>query len=430
MSKISDFKLPKRKELDMDASQVQIPIAYMVVFANSAYECVRDQDFNRGHITKFLLRDNTEQSVDSAVQKIQELLQNHPALCPTFDTQNMETLRLQIKQKKYLTINVNAVCLSEELEAPGNASPTYVDSLFSQTLLKEPVRCAAGHYLEKASAEYWLRRSQQCPGGDHLLGDPNANLTVDREHQDYIIRFKRQHEQERQNLDMQLSRNLALNSLLLAKGGVKTSDVMHLVGGTGKLLGKIATKDAALILNKLALNLDKKLVSATALKYIPFFSVIAGITFAVLRWQNGEHGYKVAGEVASGFAPLIPTVGIAIAAGIDICIGAHDIYQFCSIQITPEGTYQMLGLSREDPNLTQNEVESHYCYTAAAILGLPDDPIPSKREVQERYRQLASAIHPDTTQAQLNPIYKDNFDIMMRILNKARDDIFMERQWT
>lgn len=100
----------------MAANVQQYP--YIGIFQNSSYTPIGIEDYNGRKIVKYILDDNSEASTNLAAQTINNLLNNHPNLCATFPIQSINDFKLQIQQKKYLTINNDAVCLSNEREAP------------------------------------------------------------------------------------------------------------------------------------------------------------------------------------------------------------------------------------------------------------------------------------------------------------------------
>lgn len=106
------------------------------------------------------LKDQTDAALIKAVDTIRVLIERNPCLSLTFLLQNARSI---LREKPCLTINGEAVCLSEEKEA--NDVPLhYVDRYFSQDILRVPIRCSRGHLLEGSSALLWFQNKRHCPG--------------------------------------------------------------------------------------------------------------------------------------------------------------------------------------------------------------------------------------------------------------------------
>ena len=122
-------------------------------------------------IKQYILRDNSPRTITTATQVIQKLLSNYSQLCATFPTQPQDNLEKEITEKKFLVINGDVICLSDEKKAPASAPQDFVDRFFSLSLLKQPVACIKNHYLELTYLPFWVeRRGNVCPGGgDHKI---------------------------------------------------------------------------------------------------------------------------------------------------------------------------------------------------------------------------------------------------------------------
>ncbi len=152
-------------------------------------------------VTQYVLHNDAPETITTATQGILALLSNHPPLCATFSTQPQEHLETEIKTKKFLVINGNVVCLSDEKKAPISAPKNFVDRFFSLSLLKNPVACIKNHYLEQTYLPFWIaKHGNVCPGGDHPIvsteTDINLNaqylFKIDEELQWYIDNFRKE----------------------------------------------------------------------------------------------------------------------------------------------------------------------------------------------------------------------------------------------
>lgn len=152
----------------------------------------------KGAVRKYVYEDGKEASLDSAVSVVQRFLKDNPNLCPMFPF-SFEELKQEIKQKKYLVINKDAVCLASERLLSPEALP-FKDACFSEGMLKNPIQCSQGHFLEKELAERWVaKKGDICPGpGEkHSIGD----LEVNEDFRDMINEFKAGKEKEQKRLD-------------------------------------------------------------------------------------------------------------------------------------------------------------------------------------------------------------------------------------
>lgn len=117
-------------------------------------------------VRKYELNLWTNAALKQTVAIIRQLLARNPFLCPTFLLANAQEI---LREKPYLTINGEAVCLSEEKDT-SDVPAQYIDRYFSQDILKSPIRCSRGHLLEGNSALLWFQTKRHCPGE----GPPHA----------------------------------------------------------------------------------------------------------------------------------------------------------------------------------------------------------------------------------------------------------------
>ena len=158
-----------------------------------AYQFLKNDKVGPRNISKYVLRDDRDQTYATAVTSIDQFLKNNPNLIPTFSTVPNE-LRDYIDERPCLTVNGLAVCISKEnsplssLEHIANEHiPNIYKDIFSGSFVEEPVKCTKGHTLEKNYTEFWLKKSNLCPAGQHLIGD----LEVDDEFQIEVEEFVR-----------------------------------------------------------------------------------------------------------------------------------------------------------------------------------------------------------------------------------------------
>ncbi len=109
---------------------------------NGTFTFLKAKNLEDRVIAKYLLDDSLPSTLDRAVRIIQDLLGDNPTFCETF---SMETLRAELMNKQYLTINGLAVCIAADRCEP---NPYFKDSYFTECTLIHPVQCSKGHCLE------------------------------------------------------------------------------------------------------------------------------------------------------------------------------------------------------------------------------------------------------------------------------------------
>lgn len=109
-----------------------------------------------------------------------------------------------------------------------------------------------------------------------------------------------------------------------AKGLVSTG-ASKVTGAAGKVLSKGATvaKAAKGSVTKTASKIATKGAGRALLRKIPGIGLVAGLGFAASRLMKGD-ALGALGEVASGAASIIPGVGTAVSAAIDVGMIARD----------------------------------------------------------------------------------------------------------
>lgn len=409
--------------------------SYVAIFQNSGYIHVRNESYNGRKIIKYILEDTSETSLNLAVQSINNLLSSYPNLCATFSILPIDTLRMQIQQKKYLTINNDAVCLSNELEAPYELFE-YKDKYFSQAVLINPISCTKGHLLEKNSVEFWVEKNGYfCPDprGKHSI----ESLEVDEEVKYTIIQLKEkiqkakgdydnkfgELEKAEENLNIkcdELDKKVSELNLIAMSGFASLSktliekklghtNITPIGSGVCKLLIKTAGKDVILALGKIALKEGGQQAIKGVIKFIPVVSLFIGIGCAIYRFINAkkvQDYVKGIGELVSGATACIPVYGTSISVACDIIIGSHDIYD----------AYQTAA------NI-QVDIKSAY-----KILSLDDTLPPSMEEVDAAYKKMAIPLHPDRIQ-EFGKFIAANMNNIITVLNVARDSIYKARNW-
>jgi hypothetical protein len=131
-----------------------------------------------------------------------------------------------------------------------------------------------------------------------------------------------------------------------------------------------------------------------------------GISFAIYRFKEGQIIRGVA-ELASAGVACLPGYGTAISVAIDIGLGGYDIYEICS----------------EDNSTTLNVNANPY-----QVLGLTQEPPPSRAEVDEAYRKMMLQMHPDKLR-QYGEQIEAQVTNMTQVLSLSKDTIYTERGW-
>ena len=113
---------------------------------------------------------------------------------------------------------------------------------------------------------------------------------------------------------------LGFGKNLFKKGKNVIKSTGAIVKNTAKNIGKTTAKTTA----KTAAKTAGKGVGKTVLKKIPFVGLGLGAAFAVDRLRKGDWAGALM-ELGSGAASMIPGVGTAVSAGLDIALIAKDI---------------------------------------------------------------------------------------------------------
>ena len=113
---------------------------------------------------------------------------------------------------------------------------------------------------------------------------------------------------------------LGFGKNLLKKGKNVVKSTGTIVKNTAKNIGKTTGKNVA----KTAAKTAGKGAGKSVLKKIPFVGLGLGAAFAVDRLRKGDWAGALM-ELGSGAASMIPGVGTAVSAGIDIALIAKDI---------------------------------------------------------------------------------------------------------
>lgn len=408
-------------------SAVHAALENQLTFNTSAYRSISENNFNNRVVQKYVLVDTREETLVLAVEAIRTFLANNPTFCAVFPTEPSDKFKLQVQQKKFLTINGQAVCLAGEREAPARADRTFKDRFFSQALLADPVQCSQGHYLERDHAQYWINvKGNKCPEGDHPIGE----LRIDEELKNDIDRFKQEEQETQANHERQVVGNLAIQTNLLVqqaqigalRGTVKTIDRVAIATTFGKIVLKIAAEKGILVLGKVVAKTGASVALKNFAKAIPFVGLVVGAGCAIYRIYKGvktgdkSEYVKAVAELVSGGVSCIPVAGLIGSIAIDLGIGAHDVYV----------AYQ--NVKTHNKSIQQEAEVVISIAKAYTMLGLSDNPLPSKQLVDKAWRDTCLAIHPDNA-ARYGQEIAQNFDKMQAILNQIRSVIYKSRDW-
>lgn len=124
--------------------------------------------YNR-HVYRFFLV--SQERVNAAAQAVVDFLHDNPYLCFVSPPIPPQTLESKMRSNMYLVINGDAVCLSDQPEAPNGIDPFCKDELFSGAWIREPIQCARGHTFERSYIATWIaHRGPNCPLGGHVVG--------------------------------------------------------------------------------------------------------------------------------------------------------------------------------------------------------------------------------------------------------------------
>jgi hypothetical protein len=377
------------------------------------YNRLSSERLDGREITKYVLENLEEGTLDRAVGLIQALLEHNPHLCPVFPVNSIEDVRARLQKNPYLTINGHAVCLSNERSANRR---DYSDRYFTEGFLKHPVRCSQGHLFEQKRARSWAeQRGGSCPVDPaHSIGDLREieelareivmfrGAERDRRSQDEIIIQR----QQVQAMEILIHQNQAAAPRNIAPGevGLLISDGAKIAVGVN-----VARKVAKTVTKKAATEGVKK-GAKPLVKLVPGVSLAWGVSAGVYRLTQGQR-WRAVGEVASGAAACFPGMGTAISVGLDIVIVGGDIHEAVSqenVQVDPHDAllraYKLLGIET-----VQN-------------------PEPSRDDVERAYRGQMHIIHPDSLQA-FGEAYVGQAHILAENVGAARDLIFAQRGW-
>ena len=166
------------------------PSIYHPIFRESPYDEVVQKQINGRLVCKYKFIDDSENGLDRAADAIGNLFRHHPNLIPTFPKENRMELIRGIQENNYLIINGRAVSLAPLEEGDNRAARSFIDKLFSDNFLEQPIKCTGcSHYFEKRRLEFWKARAgSKCPfDEEHDLPDA---LEIDDELVQEIRSFK------------------------------------------------------------------------------------------------------------------------------------------------------------------------------------------------------------------------------------------------
>jgi hypothetical protein len=385
----------------------------------STYNRLRSEQVAGRYITKYALEDQEGATIDRAVNVVRALLLANPNLCPVFPLDPLENLRVRIARNPYLTVNGEAVCLSEERST---IQAIYKDRFFSEGSLVHPVRCPRGHVLELESARIWAdHKGGMCPVlPQHLIGDFVEDQELAHDAAEFRAAERERREQSDRLVQQQQTQALQIqihHNQIAVRRELSTGEVCFFGGDGAKIVLKIGVKKLCTTLAKQTTEQVAEQVAKTgvqkfasgAAKKIPFVSLGLGVSLGVYRATQGQ-GWRAVGEVVSGFASCFPGIGTAASVVLDVVIAGDDVYEVVHrgdgapvLEVTLTGAYHMLGIE-------------------------PIEPPPTKAVVDRAYRAQLPLIHPDALH-QLGEAYVAQAQEMSEAVNAARDFIYVQRNW-
>lgn len=404
------------------------------LFPNREYLFCSALETNNRKIWKFLYDDRI--SLDKAAGALNKLISGRK-VCVTFPTDPVK-LSKEIEQKKYLIINEYALCLLDSMNILEAADPSYIDTYFSNVLMEEPAQCTHGvHRFEKRYAEIWKETmGDNCPGGDHALGDLELNQPLQTE----IQEFKRRQETLNEFLDNQIIKELShlQQQAFIEK---QAEDVgVKVMGEMAKLAlkggAKVASKQ---ITNELAKHIVKKggeavteealkrvgrRIGSIAFKGISGVSLLIGVGLCVYRVRSAKCSsdyVKATLELLSGVAGCIPGAGTVVSVTIDVGLVGHDMraLKMRAIQQARGGEENKDGLGDKH----NSDRKLNLAYKALGIV----TSNPTKQQVETHWKQRIGSLHPDRFKDDGSS--KVTATVYAQFLNEAKDSIFEHRGW-
>ena len=287
-------------------------------------------------IYKYILEveNNNSKSINNnAALKIVELLERNRNLIPTFEfNKKLKNLQELISANPVLTINGNAVCLSKEAYAPAGAE-SYCDDFFSQSLLVDPIKCRAGHVLERSRAEFYVTHSKgKCPAG-HEMGEMQEDASL----KAMCVRLKGDLDEEEKK-NNHIDRTLSVNMVITKSHKLEISrlfyhvealskrrlDRVSVAGDVSKVGLKLGARNIMWKTGKLIGGKSAAKAAVGFAKYIPFVSVAVGLGLGCYRLTQGQF-VKAGAEVTSGFIAIVPGVGTYLSVATDVGILVSDL---------------------------------------------------------------------------------------------------------
>ncbi len=368
--------------------------SYKRHFAETNFTFLEQQNCAHGRVVqKFYY---CGEDIPQAVAQVDQLFEKFRELVPAFSMDSTE-LVTALQENRYLTINGKAVVLSTQKNGPPGISLEYIDRFFSQALLREPVRCSKGHYLELNAVRYWVENmGDVCPEGEGIDRHTIGSLEVDGEMQSLITAYTRGSLLER----------LKPPASLVEKKGRKTGMQMMASSGS-KVLVKVGVRQVAFSTAfALGTKESAKLASKYAGKYaVPGLGIVIGTGFAIQRWNKKEY-VKAFGEIISGLVTIIPGIGIVVSVGIDTVLLLTD-----------------LGGAPSDQPLDYSRLEDSY-----EALALDRNSTPTRQEVDQAYRKIIASLHSDKLLLE-NEQKREENDQVLVFFNAIKENIYDKRGW-
>ncbi len=378
---------------------------YALFFANGSYVLSSITDREDRRIFEYIRNNQVKNAIDFAVDVIIKLIE-HFKFCPIFKTKPKEEFRNTIANNKYLIINKDVICLSDE-DPPSEEFPSqHLDLYFSCRLIDTPVKCDCSekHYFELKNFTFWKSlKVDVCPVSKEKAKFI-SNSSMKNDHACYLSQRKRDLETRKELIKV----SGQVQSLQTLQKIIPPPDPLTLGGGLGKVLFKTGGEIAKSSFK----SQGKRIV-----KTIPWVSFLAGLVSTCYRFSKGDYRQGCA-EFASGVAGCFLGVGTMISISIDTSLLMHDIHE--AYQSINEHNKLVKSLGKPKETITL----SIPLYKALEALGLPTDRRPSKEEIDKAFRDRSLNLHPDPAQKnEVKNIVQEANDI--QVMNEAvRKEIY------
>jgi len=345
--------------------------------------------YGDGSVHRFQLNPRARSSAIATA--INTLLQDNPDLILVSKPRASETLAAKVARCPHLTINGDAVCLSDKTKGPDLIDRLVKDVFFSEALIEEPIRCGKEHVFEREHIVAWVEETGDfCPcKGDHPVGPLHPDPYFADRVKTIIKAYKHQ---ENTNINaektLKETKKVAEENKKAIKIAEKTVDILH---DDVKKMAKHRKRfemsmeagdgvvQAASIIGPRLVDPNNAYLKGFS-SQIPGISLALGCALAAHRcWQgyitNDKTEYaKAAIDIAKGIVQCFPGYGTVLGMGLNMAMVSYDIYQTYgsqgTIHLTVQNAHNTLGLN-------------------------PDEKI-TKEEIDKNFRKLSKLAHPDT----------------------------------